>query len=296
MSATAQTGNYHLPIYEAGNLANYMVDWNGAMNTIDAALNVNHTDADKLKTDFEAIETEFQQVKTESSGAATAATQAQTDAARAITIANNATTVAGDAQVDAHAVLQAYNDSRYSIWDIHALDQFVAGTDFSGHYTISYTAIGTVVSANIAFKTPGINKLVQIHPASVSLNVYRFPQPINDNILNALLTQSWYWASVINNTAHRNFYFSFGYFAGGNAESILSTSGLFIDNDGKCYYALRGSDFTKNTVGGQSETNFQPYPDGILTPTKLSSGIVSIAPLIINTAAVTEQELSTITF
>lgn len=105
MSATAQTGNYHLPIYEAGNLANYMVDWNGAMNTIDAAMNVNHMDSDKLKTDFETIETEFQQVKTESSGAATAATQAQTDAARAITIANNATTVAGDAQVDAHAAL-----------------------------------------------------------------------------------------------------------------------------------------------------------------------------------------------
>lgn len=105
MSATAQTGNYHLPIYEPGNLANYMVDWNGAMNTIDSALNVNHQDADKLKTDFENLETEFQQVKTESSGAATAATQAQEDAARAITIANNATTVAGDAQVDAHAAL-----------------------------------------------------------------------------------------------------------------------------------------------------------------------------------------------
>lgn len=110
MSATAQTGNYHLPIYEPGNLANYMVDWNGAMNTIDSALNVNHQDADKLKTDFENLETEFQQVKTESSGAATASTQAQEDAARAITIANNATTVAGDAQVDAHAALEFVNE------------------------------------------------------------------------------------------------------------------------------------------------------------------------------------------
>lgn len=105
MSATNHTSNYNLPIYEAGNTANWLVDFNGAMNTIDGALNENKLAGDTLKTDMEELQTDFQQVSTKADAAEQAATQASTNAANALTIANNATTIAGDAQVDAHAAL-----------------------------------------------------------------------------------------------------------------------------------------------------------------------------------------------
>lgn len=105
MSATNHTSNYNLPIYEAGNTANWLVDFNGAMNTIDSAMNTNKLAGDTLKTDMEELQTDFQQVSTKADAAEQAATQASTNAANALTIANNATTIAGDAQVDAHAAL-----------------------------------------------------------------------------------------------------------------------------------------------------------------------------------------------
>lgn len=105
MSATNHTGNYNLPIYEAGNTANWLVDFNGAMSTIDSAMNENKLAGDTLKTDMEELQTDFQQVSTKADAAEQAATQASTNAANALTIANNATTIAGDAQVDAHAAL-----------------------------------------------------------------------------------------------------------------------------------------------------------------------------------------------
>lgn len=105
MSATNHTSNYNLPIYESGNRANWLLDFNGAMNTIDRALNENKLAGDTLKTDMEELQTDFQQVSTKADAAEQAATQASTNAANALTIANNATTIAGDAQVDAHAAL-----------------------------------------------------------------------------------------------------------------------------------------------------------------------------------------------
>lgn len=105
MSATNHTSNYNLPIYESGNRANWLVDFNGAMNTIDRALNENKLAGDTLKTDMEELQTDFQQVSTKADAAEQAATQASTNAANALTIANNATTIAGDAQVDSHAAL-----------------------------------------------------------------------------------------------------------------------------------------------------------------------------------------------
>lgn len=105
MSATNHTSNYNLPIYEAGNTANWLVDFNGAMSTIDQSMNENKLAGDTLKTDMEELQTDFQQVSTKADAAEQAATQASTNAANALTIANNATTIAGDAQVDAHAAL-----------------------------------------------------------------------------------------------------------------------------------------------------------------------------------------------
>lgn len=105
MSATNHTSNYNLPIYEAGNTANWLVDFNGAMSTIDSALNTNKLAEDTLKTDMEELQTDFQQVITKADAAEQAATLASTNAANALTIANNATTIAGDAQVDSHAAL-----------------------------------------------------------------------------------------------------------------------------------------------------------------------------------------------
>ena len=105
MSATNHTSNYNLPIYEAGNTANWLVDFNGAMSTIDQSMNENKLAGDTLKTNMEELQTDFQQVSTKADAAEQAATQASQNAANALTIANNATTIAGDAQVDAHAAL-----------------------------------------------------------------------------------------------------------------------------------------------------------------------------------------------
>lgn len=206
MSATAQTGNYHLPIYEAGNLANYMVDWNGAMNTIDAAMNVNHTDADKLKTDFEAIETEFQQVKTESSGAATAASQAQTDAARAITIANNATTVAGDAQVDAHSVLTAYT-STFKPITRYGIKTFL--TPNAGYYTgrweMEFSELYTYNEIDLKITQSGLEQLqkIALTMPGIATSFYIANNPVN---LNADLSKYNFWTHDIEPLANGQYF------------------------------------------------------------------------------------------
>lgn len=139
MSATNHTSNYNLPIYEAGNTANWLVDFNGAMNTIDSAMNTNKLAGDTLKTDMEELQTDFQQVSTKADAAEQAATQASTDAATALTIANNATTIAGDAQVDAHAALtqiEKLTKNQENIGGIHGfdLDTFFSEISYGGRF------------------------------------------------------------------------------------------------------------------------------------------------------------------
>lgn len=139
MSATNHTGNYNLPIYEAGNTANWLVDFNGAMSTIDSAMNENKLAGDTLKTDMEELQTDFQQVSTKADAAEQAATQASTNAANALTIANNATTIAGDAQVDAHAALtqiEKLTKNQENVGGIYgfALDTFFSEISYGGRF------------------------------------------------------------------------------------------------------------------------------------------------------------------
>lgn len=139
MSATNHTSNYNLPIYESGNRANWLLDFNGAMNTIDRALNENKLAGDTLKTDMEELQTDFQQVSTKADAAEQAATQSSTNAANALTIANNATTIAGDAQVDAHAALtqiEKLTKNQENIGGIYgfALDSFFSEISYGGRF------------------------------------------------------------------------------------------------------------------------------------------------------------------
>lgn len=163
MSATNHTSNYNLPIYEAGNTANWLVDFNGAMSTIDSAMNENKLAGDTLKTDMEELQTDFQQVSTKANAAEQAASQASTNAANALTIANNATTIAGDAQVDAHAALTQIS----MLTDINITPSIVVSTsteianspvgyihlyDISTH--ISYSLNGEIIYVSNPTKMP----------------------------------------------------------------------------------------------------------------------------------------------
>lgn len=139
MSATNHTSNYNLPIYESGNTANWLVDFNGAMSTIDSAMNENKLAGDTLKTDMEELQTDFQQVSTKADAAEQAATQASQNAANALTIANNATTIAGDAKVDAHAALtqiEKLTRNPENIGGIHGfgLDSFFSEISYGGRF------------------------------------------------------------------------------------------------------------------------------------------------------------------
>lgn len=151
MSATNHTGNYNLPIYEAGNTANWLVDFNGAMSTIDLALNENKLAGDTLKTDMEGLQTDFQQVSTKADAAEQAATQASTNAANALTIANNATTIAGDAQVDAHAALTMIQRMNVN----STLNSINTGEhSIFARLNIILNAIGCIFMGGIHMKTP----------------------------------------------------------------------------------------------------------------------------------------------
>lgn len=145
MSATNHTSNYHLPIYEAGNRANWLVDFNGAMSTIDSAMNENKLAGDTLKTNMEELQTDFQQVGTKADAAEQAATQASQNAANALTIANNATTIAGDAKVDAHAALtqiEKLTTPQAHVGGIagFALDSFFSEISYGGRFVFSLDA------------------------------------------------------------------------------------------------------------------------------------------------------------
>lgn len=163
MSATNHTSNYNLPIYEAGNRANWLVDFNGAMSTIDSAMNTNKLAGDTLKTDMEELQTDFQQVSTKADAAEQAATQASQNAANALTIANNATTIAGDAQVDAHAALTQIE----KLTDINITPSIVVSTStvianspvgythlFDVSTRISYSLNGEIIFVSSPEKMP----------------------------------------------------------------------------------------------------------------------------------------------
>lgn len=150
MSATNHTSNYNLPIYEAGNTANWLVDFNGAMSTIDLSMNENKLAGDTLKTNMEELQTDFQQVSTKADAAEQAATQASTNAANALTIANNATVVAGDAKTDAHAALESVTKISSNVIYSEIIVN-VSNLPLYGycHLYMRHTPIGTYYSGEI---------------------------------------------------------------------------------------------------------------------------------------------------
>lgn len=243
MSATNHTGNYNLPIYESGNTANWLVDFNGAMSTIDTALNDNKLAGDTLKTDMEELQTDFQQVSTKADAAEQAATQASQNAANALTIANNATTIAGDAQVDAHAALTQIS----KLTDINITPFIVVSTStqianspvgyvhvYDVSTRISYTLNGEIIyvsspekmpthdwtlipGQNLLYYSPSYmySELPYIDTQS-SLGIYSLG---NIGIWDKLLTTDW---SDVNNNFNPN----------------VIAMGIYINNN-KAYLALQ---------------------------------------------------------
>lgn len=211
MSATNHTSNYNLPIYEAGNTANWLVDFNGAMSTIDSALNTNKLAGDTLKTDMEELQTDFQQVSTKADAAEQAATQASTNAANALTIANNATTIAGDAQVDAHSIMEAYtknfkNPIKLTIKDV----PLIPSTDYTGRIDIATNEMLDYIEMNLCINPSAYAKIEEIsysNPSTAS-HFYRFNPSTN---FYARLNQIEYWKNIFNNMTNGNHYYLLGY-------------------------------------------------------------------------------------
>ena len=60
MSATNSTTNYNLPIFIASDSPKWLVDWNGAMNTIDSAINTVATAASGAAGDITTLQSDLQ--------------------------------------------------------------------------------------------------------------------------------------------------------------------------------------------------------------------------------------------
>lgn len=60
MSATNKTTNYELPIFIASDSPKWLVDWNGAMNTIDSAINTVATAASGAAGDITSLQSDLQ--------------------------------------------------------------------------------------------------------------------------------------------------------------------------------------------------------------------------------------------
>lgn len=60
MSATNSTTNYNLPIFIASDSPKWLVDWNGAMNTIDSAINTVATAASGAAGDITSLQSDLQ--------------------------------------------------------------------------------------------------------------------------------------------------------------------------------------------------------------------------------------------
>lgn len=60
MSATHSTTNYNLPIFIASDSPKWLVDWNGAMNTIDSAINTVATAASGAVGDITSLQSDLQ--------------------------------------------------------------------------------------------------------------------------------------------------------------------------------------------------------------------------------------------
>ena len=239
MSATNHTSNYNLPIYESGNTANWLVDFNGAMSTIDTALNENKLAGDTLKTDMEELQTDFQQVSTKADAAEQAATLASTNAADALTIANNATTIAGDAKVDAHAVLDTYTRNFKPTKNLKLLGkQLIGSTDYSGRclfYTnemIDYTEVA------ICFKPSVYSKITELSYSESSLANHFYIFNDNLNMFNEL-SKFEYWNTLLTNTSTPVYYQlvhclpsspDFGAYSTSSQHKIV-TFGLYITNN-----------------------------------------------------------------
>lgn len=213
MSATNHTSNYNLPIYEAGNTANWLVDFNGAMSTIDGALNENKLAGDTLKTDMEELQTDFQQVSTKADAAEQAASQASTNAANALTIANNATTIAGDAQVDAHSIMEAYTKTfkNKTVLTIKKTS-FIPNTDYTGRIETATNELMDYTEMNICLKPSAYSKIEEIsykNPSTAS-HFYRF-KPSN-NLYN-MLNEYDYWKMTFANTSNGEHYYVFAFMA-----------------------------------------------------------------------------------
>lgn len=270
MSATNHTSNYNLPIYEAGNTANWLVDFNGAMSTIDEALNENKLAGDTLKTDMEELQTDFQQVSTKADASEQAATQASQNAANALTIANNATTIAGDAQVDAHAALESVTQISSNVIYSEIVEN-TSNVPLYGycHLYMRHTPIGTYYYGEIIVDA---NNAVTNWPMVPGNNTARYcPQKMSvpSPYLHPFNHEGVY---TIGNVGFLNGVYDSN--TGLITRSNLNVAwwGVYQDSNNNQYIAIQKS-LTANPVTPywHFATNFfHPNNDTLITPNRLS--------------------------
>ena len=269
MSATNHTSNYNLPIYEAGNTANWLVDFNGAMSTIDSAMNTNKLAGDTLKTDMEELQTDFQQVSTKADAAEQAATQASQNAANALTIANNATTIAGDARVDAHATLEFMNKLTQPVLYSEIVHNST-NTPIYGycHVYMNHTPLGTYFSGEIILDA---NNSIAKWPLIPGNNTARYcptKMTVPSPYIHPFNTAGVYSIGLIG-LLNARFNTNTATLEAINLNS--SWGGIYKDENNNQYIAIQKSNNdTQLTYWHYSLNLFFPNSDQIIYPTKLS--------------------------